>query len=515
MPFANASMFGDFDARDGSVEPNATQLGMVSALGANARWTKFGTPSSLIKYGDNLATGLQGPDAATVARNWLNANKALFRLSSIDGLQVKSAEAFPHSQVYAVSFEQQIDGLRAVEGGSLTVGLVGNAADGWNIGYASSSTTGDANVSGSIALTAADAFVKAAQNIGAAVQISDIVTTKIDGEWSTFNVSGFSELQRARLRAMPTPNNGVRPVYETVYLKDVNSAPQAYVHYVDAENGTVWMRKDIVEQAHPGPANAFTGSLGTADGACDLSPSYPVTSPGVGTVAYTASATLIANDVTIGLYRDGALVSSQDTGTSPEANAYTPADDGVGVYQVEICDYVDGAGWLVNQSYFGEISFFDVGSGDAPVSAYPPKWNVFPANPEYASYNDGGTDIRELWCWESVAGCDYEVGNIFARVPWDFDAKTNTPTFTTRGNNAFASLSASPLTPSVPYQPTATDRDYSFDFEDSWANNVCNPTSFVADPVGGTGGPDTDEAITNLFAMHNRMHDFSYALGFT
>ncbi|MGB5354047.1 MAG: hypothetical protein WBN32_10590, partial [Woeseia sp.] len=152
MPFANASMFGDFDARDGSVEPNATQLGMVSALGANARWTKLGTPSSLIKYGDNLATGLQGPDAATVARNWLNANKALFRLSSIDGLQVKSAEAFPHSQVYAVSFEQQIDGLRAVEGGSLTVGLVGNAADGWNIGYASSSTTGDANVSGSIAL---------------------------------------------------------------------------------------------------------------------------------------------------------------------------------------------------------------------------------------------------------------------------------------------------------------------------------------------------------------------------
>ncbi|MGB5246941.1 MAG: M36 family metallopeptidase, partial [Woeseia sp.] len=223
----------------------------------------------------------------------------------------------------------------------------------------------------------------------------------------------------------------------------------------------------------------------------------------------------MANDVTIGLYRDGVLVSSQDTGTSPEANAYSPTDDGVGVYQVEVCDYADGAGWLVDQSYAGEISFFDVGAPDAPVAAYPPKWNVFPANPEYASYNDGGTDIRKLWCWESVTGCDYEVGNIFARVPWDFDAKTNTPTFTTRGNNALASLSASPLTPSVPYQPVAADRDYSFDFDDSWANNVCNPTSFVADPDGGTGGPDTDEAVTNLFAMHNRMHDFSYALGFT
>ncbi|MBT8097770.1 MAG: M36 family metallopeptidase [Woeseia sp.] len=516
MPLANASMFGDFDARQGSVEPNATQLGMVSAMGANARWTQFGTPSSLINYGDYLATGLSGPDATTVARNWVDANKALFRLSSVDGLKVMSDEAFPHSQVYAVSFQQEIDGMRAVEGGSLTIGIVGNAADGWNIGYASASTTGDASVSGSIALTAAEALVKATENIGAAIQISDIVTTKIDGEWTTFNVSGFGEPQRARLRAMPTPNNGVRPVYETVYLKDVNTMPQAYVHYVDAQDGTVWMRKDIVEEAHPGPANVFTGSFAdNVDGACALSPEYEVTAPGVGTVAYSGSAVLFADDATIGLYRDGALVSSQDTGFSPEANAYTPGDDGVGTYQVEVCDYVDGVAWI-NNEHFGEISFFDVGSGDAPVSAYPPKWNVFPANPEYASFAEGGTDNRKLWCWESVAGCDAEVGNIFARVPWDYDAKTNTPTFTTRGNNAFASLSASPLTPSVPYQPTATDRDYSFEFNDAWAVAVCDQTSFAADAAnGGVGGPDADEAVTNLFAMHNRMHDWSYGLGFT
>ena len=29
------------------------------------------------------------------------------------------------------------------------------------------------------------------------------------------------------------------------------------------------------------------------------------------------------------------------------------------------------------------------------------------------------------------------------------------------------------------------------------------------------GGNDIDAAIVNLFAMHNRMHDWSYYLGFT
>ena len=37
----------------------------------------------------------------------------------------------------------------------------------------------------------------------------------------------------------------------------------------------------------------------------------------------------------------------------------------------------------------------------------------------------------------------------------------------------------------------------------------CNPTNLV--PTGN----DIFAAVTNLFAMHNRMHDWSYFLGFT
>ncbi len=106
---------------------------MVSGLGANASWNKLGTPSSLIKYGDYLATGLSGPDATTVAKNWIDANKALFRLSSVDSLKVMSDEAFPFSEAYAVTFRQEVAGLRTAEDGLLTVGISGNAGDGWKI----------------------------------------------------------------------------------------------------------------------------------------------------------------------------------------------------------------------------------------------------------------------------------------------------------------------------------------------------------------------------------------------
>ena len=80
-------VLNDFDNRTGTVAPNSTQLGMVAGLGATATWNRFGTPASLMRDGGYLATGLSGPDAATVARNWISANKALFRLSSTSGLK--------------------------------------------------------------------------------------------------------------------------------------------------------------------------------------------------------------------------------------------------------------------------------------------------------------------------------------------------------------------------------------------------------------------------------------------
>ncbi len=53
-------------------------------------------------------------------------------------------------------------------------------------------------------------------------------------------------------------------------------------------------------------------------------------------------------------------------------------------------------------------------------------------------------------------------------------------------------------------------RSYTPAWTNQWYESSCNPNSFTT----GTNN-DIDAAIYNLVAMHNRMHDFSYKLGFT
>ena len=143
----------------------------------------------------------------------------------------------------------------AAEDGLLTVGLVGSAASGWKIAYVSSSVTGDETLTGATQLSAQDAWLKAAANVGRSVAV--INNTKADREWTLFGIVGFANVQRVRLLALPTPNNGVRPVYETLVLDNRAGHMTAYTHYVDAANGTIWLRKDLVEQSHP-TAEAFS-----------------------------------------------------------------------------------------------------------------------------------------------------------------------------------------------------------------------------------------------------------------
>ena len=98
--------------------------------------------------------------------------------------------------------------------------------------------------------------------------------------------------------------------------------------------------------------------------------------------------------------------------------------------------------------------------------------------------------------------------NSASRVPWDVDARTNVPTFTTDGNNNFA-WEAWNSNAGTFFQPTSPTRDYIYPWTNVWFESKCNPAVLVP------GGNDIDAAIANLFAMHNRMHDWSYHLGFT
>jgi extracellular elastinolytic metalloproteinase len=139
-----------------------------------------------------------------------------------------------------------------------------------------------------------------------------------------------------------------------------------------------------------------------------------------------------------------------------------------------------------------------------------PTWKVFPANPPLDYSN---TDTRVQWCWAALTGCALVVGNTASLDPWDVDSRTNESTFTTKGNNSIAVHKWLSNTGTVVGTETATsraNRDYEYAWTNQWHAQRCNPAVFESPQRN-----DIDAARANLFAMHNRMHDFAYRLGFT
>jgi hypothetical protein len=151
-----------------------------------------------------------------------------------------------------------------------------------------------------------------------------------------------------------------------------------------------------------------------------------------------------------------------------------------------------------------------------------PAWKVFPASPRMTQlnrypWNYPSSDTRDLWCWVDARSCELAVseGSPHKTTPWDVNARTNVPTFTTIGNNADSQEewhSPSPHTGPGPnqFRPTSPTRDYVYPWTNHWFETECDPAVFAT-----PGGNDVPAAATNLFAMHNRMHDWSYHLGFT
>ena len=500
----------DVDVRTESLAPSADQLATVSNLGANAEWNQFGTVHSLIKYGDVLASGLSGEPAAA-AREWVRANRSLFRLSesSVSNLELLNDSKLVETQNHVVLFRQRVGDIPVTQDGLITV-LIGDG----KVYYVSSSAVGDQAAPGAATITATEAWLKAAADIGRAVPLSDILkVAQVEG-WNLLQVVGFSHPGRARLTAFPT-TNGVRPAYETIVLDVQGGATTAYTHFIDAQTGEILKR--INRTQNLAETTTFQGTYSDAPPgpkACGPRHPYTITATNKTSIVVTAAAAISTNDIVLNLYGPaGTLVASADTATSPEAIDYVP-EGGVlpGTYQVEVCPYsLSGTTTTAQTPPYSYVGNFTVNDTQASADPYPPKWRLFPANP---SLNYPALDnTRILACWETVLGCDFELINTAARAPWDHDVRSNTSTFTTVGNAAQTAESwASPLTPSAPYRPVSASRTYDYPFSNQWLNSKCDQsTSFNA--VGNFN--DRDAATANLFAMHNRFHDWSYFLGFT
>ena len=160
-----------------------------------------------------------------------------------------------------------------------------------------------------------------------------------------------------------------------------------------------------------------------------------------------------------------------------------------------------------------------------------PAWRVFENVPNDVRNpdKDPNEDIRAFWCWNVAEGeedplddgdgrspeeCQGpELREMLNRAPWD-ETHLGVPTLTTHGNNASTAISQvvfiAPDT--VVQRPVAPDRVYDFEWTNAWFNSVCDPTAHVNPALNLN---DYEAATANLFAMHNRMHNWSYLLGFT
>ena len=216
-------------------------------------------------------------------------------------------------------------------------------------------------------------------------------------------------------------------------------------------------------------------------------------------------ATLTAADAVTVALRDAGVAAGPGTRTAVHQVAVpTPAAGPRSAYAVTLTStesaiptafttYVDGrtGGVLIRE----DLVDFDSDN---------PKWAVFPSTP-----GSGNPAPRLLWCQRADPGCVKTVSDPNSGQAWDVDLATGTPTQTSRGNSASNVVNWGAGTPAVPATASPT-RDYTYPFTDQWRQSRCNPSVFTSAQRN-----DADAAISNLFAMHNRMHDWAYNLGFT
>ncbi|WP_223166803.1 M36 family metallopeptidase [Nonomuraea sp. SYSU D8015] len=211
--------------------------------------------------------------------------------------------------------------------------------------------------------------------------------------------------------------------------------------------------------------------------------------------------------------RDGGIDLATAT-TKQAAPVAVPAPDGVhNAYQVVLIGGGDGeaAGYTTHVDAVSGAVLVRENLVDHHADPENPHWEVFPANPrdDYSS-----ADTRQTWCHTPGPGCDYVSGGDPATgKAWDVDHGTGEPTNTSLGNAARTfenRASGDPFTVGTRSNVLTPSRNYVYPWRNTWYEAKCDPA--VLDQPGEN---DLEAAIANLNAMHNRMHDWSYRLGFT
>ncbi len=527
----------DIDTR-GTTVPSATQRSAAARLGASdLRWNAFGTPSSILPASGVLARATSS-DPVAAARNYLASNAAAFGLSAeaMRGLELVNDQELAAGGGHAVLFRQTFDGLAPALGSAVTVGVANG-----EIAYVSSSLTKTTQAPPAAELSELQGWLEAADNVGldfADSAVSKIVSSQSDG-WTRLQVPGLAQEQQVRLRALALADGSVRPVLEANVVDVQGGSSSAYTVLVDAVDGSVLHRENQVDNAvgglPDGPSTLGSAAIGTMAASNNLYPftgtytatdcgpkhTFEVTDTSTKSIILIGAALNPANDITLQLNGpDGAAIATSDLATSPETLTYSPGTIEKGTYSGQVCPFA-GAAVLPPANYQLTIATSDqaAGGGETPGggvtgTAGNPRWRFFPANPTLdSSTQTPRNSVVACWFNASSKPCTLSTGSVrtvSAPGPWDNVTATGLPSFTTIGNNANTHEAwASPLTPGGLFQaPYSATQQYTTPFTDAWNNSRCSPAELVP------GGNDINFSVGNLFVTHNRMHDFSYYLGF-
>ncbi len=502
---------GDLDVR-GTALPSAAQKTAATALAATAqggtvRWNDFGTPASISPVSGNLGKA-SSADAVAAARSWLGSHANLFGLSAaqLSDLTLVKNQKLADSDARAVLLRQDFGGAAPALGSQVTVG-VGNGA----IQYVSSSLVKTSQKVPAATLSPTAAWLKAAANIGRAVPLSALTKITEATGWTRFKAAGFAQEQQVRLRSLAYADGTVRPVFEANVVDVKGGAASAYTLLVDAVSGKILVRQNKVDQS----SDAFQFQGAVTATACGPKHQFELKDANTKTIVATAAEAITTNDITVKIFSPaGQLLVASDTATSPEVATYTAASIPQGIYSMQVCPFDSpDVPFVAPGDYAAGVTTSDSGAPTTP-SLGQPKWRYFPANPSLDWSATSTPSNSVIGCWTAAAGCTTPTGpfrNVAAAGPWDFLAKTGTPTLTTVGNNASTHEAwANPLAPGGLFQaPVSPTREYTDKFTDAWNNSKCDPTQLH--PTGN----DINASVTNLFVAHNRMHDFAYYLGFT
>ncbi len=497
---------GDLDLR-GTALPSAAQKSAAAGLSGTVRWNRFGTPASISPVSGTLGLASSG-DAEAAARSWLSSHASVFGMSTsqMKSLTLVRSQKLAGSGARAVLFRQDFGGPAPALGSMVTVGIGDGAVQ-----YVSSSLVRSSKTVPAASLSPTAAWLKAAANVGRSVPAASLTSISAKLGWTRFKAAGFAQEQQVRLRSLAYADGTVRPVFEANVVDVQGGAVSAYTILVDAASGKVLVRQSKVDQSND--AFQFQGAV-TAT-ACGPKHQFELKDNNTRQIVATAAAVVTTNDIVVKILGPSdQVLTASDTATSPEVATYTAASIPGGIYSMQVCPFEDPTvPFTAPGDYAGGVTTSDTGAPTTPSTGNP-RWRYFPANPSLDWSPSTTPSNSVIGCWTAAAGCTSPTGafrNVAAPGPWDHIVKTGTPSFTTVGNNANTHEAwASPLTPGgLAQAPVSPTREYTDKFTDAWNNSKCDPAQLV--PTGN----DINASVTNLHVAHNRMHDFSYYLGFT